>query len=252
MLIHAQVRRRQNAARGRSRSPRPRRFCRSMIEDLSTSYENLAALFRFAEKLATAPSFRGISARWPCAIAGARRRSEAHLWHRGRAPESLDLVYRPTDSTIRRKQTSLATDDRFRGMPRVPHGPAEHRGRLRGASRPQDPLQPRARQRVRVPGAFSGRRARRVDGVSQGDAPNYFNAAQTKIVRVVAEFIGIARTTATLQEQRQEQQRATRELEIAAEIQQCSCRAAFPDSAEGAHLRRLAGRRARWAAITLT
>src|SRR5205823_6839366 len=57
----------------------------------------------------------------------------------------------------------------------------------------------------------------------------YYSAAQINIVRVVAEFIGIARATATLQAQRANEQRAIRELEVAAEIQQSLLPKEFPD-----------------------
>ncbi len=59
----------------------------------------------------------------------------------------------------------------------------------------------------------------------------HFSAAQIHLVRAVADFLGIARTTAHLQKQRPEQQRALREMEIAAEIQQLLLPRFFPNSA---------------------
>ena len=47
----------------------------------------------------------------------------------------------------------------------------------------------------------------------------FFTAAQLQVARVVAEYLGIVSTMSELQQQREVEQRAMRELEIAAEIQ---------------------------------
>ena len=49
-------------------------------------------------------------------------------------------------------------------------------------------------------------------------------------MRTIAEYLGIARTTMLLQQQREEEQRAIRELEIAAEIQQSLVPKSFPSN----------------------
>ncbi len=61
----------------------------------------------------------------------------------------------------------------------------------------------------------------------------FFSAGQVSLMRTIAEFLGIARTTMLLQQQRQEEQRAIRELEIAAEIQQSLVPKSFPSNRGG-------------------
>jgi serine phosphatase RsbU (regulator of sigma subunit) len=58
----------------------------------------------------------------------------------------------------------------------------------------------------------------------------FFSAGQISLMRTVAEYLGIGRTTMLLQQQRQEEQRAIRELEIAAEIQQSLVPKSFPSN----------------------
>ena len=62
------------------------------------------------------------------------------------------------------------------------------------------------------------------------ETSTYFTAGQLSLIRVVADFLGIARTTAGLQEERQTEQRVLRGLEIAAEIQQSLLPKSFPIS----------------------
>ena len=83
----------------------------------------------------------------------------------------------------------------------------------------------------RCPGIFSPAPPRAV---------GYFSAGETSVVRAVAEFIGIARGTATLKAHWLDQQRAARELEIAAEIQQSLLPRSFQTRQEAA-FRRIAG-----------
>ena len=59
----------------------------------------------------------------------------------------------------------------------------------------------------------------------------YFSAGELGLIRVVADFLGIVRTTNVLQEQRQAQQRALRELEIASAIQHSLLPRTFPGTA---------------------
>jgi sigma-B regulation protein RsbU (phosphoserine phosphatase) len=58
----------------------------------------------------------------------------------------------------------------------------------------------------------------------------FFSAGQVSLVRTIAEYLGIGRTTTLLQQQREEEQRVMRELEIAAEIQQSLVPKSFPSS----------------------
>jgi serine phosphatase RsbU (regulator of sigma subunit) len=64
--------------------------------------------------------------------------------------------------------------------------------------------------------------------VTQRPGYPYFSAGNLGLIRFLADFLGIMRATNTLQEQRQAQQRALRELEIASSIQQTLLPQSFP------------------------
>ncbi len=66
--------------------------------------------------------------------------------------------------------------------------------------------------------------------VTRPPGNGYFSAGELGLIRVVADFLGIVWTTNLLQEQRQVQQRALRELEIASAIQQSLLPREFPDN----------------------
>lgn len=57
-----------------------------------------------------------------------------------------------------------------------------------------------------------------------------FTAGQTNLLRTIADFVGVAHTTAELNRQREEQLRELRELEIAAQIQRSLLPTEFPES----------------------
>jgi serine phosphatase RsbU (regulator of sigma subunit)/anti-sigma regulatory factor (Ser/Thr protein kinase) len=197
-----------------------------MIEDLGASYENLNALFRFAELLATSTSFdeflEGAMPRLLGLVAGT-----SALLRIARTTGSLKLVYPPKDRVNGAFPASIdsqaaATESLVFRTGRT--SLVEYCVRLPA----EDPLRSENGSAYVCPVDFQGTTLGVLSVQRAGDGP-FFSAAQTNVMRVVGEFIGIARATATLQMQRQEQQRTIRELEIAAEIQQMLLPRAFPD-----------------------
>ncbi len=207
---------------------------RDMTADLSTSYESLAALFQFAKELATAPSFDVFV---------------------GRVLDRLLVLLAANETTVRlvqfngRLKLSCA---RMRDVPDAEPGesgglftalPPEHetieaKAFQRGAEQTvencsavprRDPLW-RSTGVAFVCPLFFQTKVLGVLTVLRSDASSYFTAGQVSLMRTVAEFLGIAQTTALLQEQRQKEQRAIRELEIAAEIQQSLLPKSFPNN----------------------
>jgi serine phosphatase RsbU (regulator of sigma subunit)/anti-sigma regulatory factor (Ser/Thr protein kinase) len=198
----------------------------AMIEDLGASYENLNALFRFAEHLATSTSFEEfLEAAMPRLV-----ELVAGTWAflRIASPTgSLKPVYPPKGDPDQAPATPLDTQaaatesEVFRtGQPRM----VEYCARLAS----EDPLAREDGSAYVCPVDFQGTTLGVLAVQRAGQLPR-FNAAQANVIRVVGEFIGIAHATATLQMQRREQQRTIRELEIAAEIQQLLLPRSFPD-----------------------
>jgi serine phosphatase RsbU (regulator of sigma subunit)/anti-sigma regulatory factor (Ser/Thr protein kinase) len=226
LILRQTVGRKRAAAAGDD--PQAAAVLHGMIEDLGASYENLNALFRFAEQLATSKTFEDF-------LGGAVPRLLALVEGTGailrvaNAAGSLALVYPPKDASQEAARPPSELDPQaaateslvFRtGEPRM----AEYSARLPA----EDPLWQEAGSVYVCAVHFQGTALGVLSVQRAGEGPR-FNAAQTNIIRVVAEFIGIAHATATLQAQREEQQRTIRELEIAAEIQKMLLPRSFPD-----------------------
>ena len=199
----------------------------SMVEDLSTSYEHINALFRFAELLATTASFGEFLDRAMPRLLELVGGSEVYLRVASAQKYSLDLIYPPNPTGPYKALASIPTaadtteSGVFQsGRPSV----VEYCARLA----PHAPLRRPEGGAAVCPVTFQNNPLGVLTVLCTGRNPS-FNAAQVKLVTVVAEFIGIARTTATLQARRQEQQRLKRELEIAAEIQQMLLPRSFPE-----------------------
>jgi len=82
----------------------------------------------------------------------------------------------------------------------------------------KDPLCGRVQAAFVAPIFFKNNR-RGVLVLAQKSITTFFTAAQLKVTRVVAEYLGIIAAMNDLQQRRESEQRALRELEIAAEIQ---------------------------------
>ena len=199
----------------------------SMVEDLSTSYENINALFRFAEHLATTASYEDFLAVAMPRLLDLVGGTEVYLRLASPGRYSLDLVYPPEPTGAFKPLASIPTAAETTeskvfqsGQPSV----VENCERLA----PHAPLRRPEGSACVCPVSFQGNPVGVLTVLCMDRCAN-FNAAKVKMIVAVAEFVGIARTTAVLQKQRQEQQRAIRELEIAAEIQQMLLPRSFPE-----------------------
>ena len=206
----------------------------AMTEDLSNSYENLATFYRFSEDLATASSFdqfmRGALQR----LIKSAQADEAQVSLEANGSLAVSYYHGPDERLVSRADehvslTMLAAPVDTVEM-RVFRG--EARAAVEDCSRlaRTDPLWRETGITCACPILFQGKPIGVVTIIRRAPLP-HFSAAQIHLVRAVADFLGIARTTAHLQEQRQSQQRALRELEIAAEIQQLLLPRFFPTSA---------------------
>ena len=207
----------------------------AMSEDLSNSYENLATFYRLSEELATAPSFDEFMRSGLKRLIKSTRADEAQVSLEENGKLSVSYYHGPDE-----REVSLA-DEHVTLTALAPAGDTvEKRIFLHGArsviencaklSR-NDPLWRKTGITCACPVLFQGTVIGVISIIRRTPEP-HFTAAQIHLVRAVADFLGIARTTAHLQKQRQEQQRALKEMEIAAEIQQLLLPRSFPSNAK--------------------
>jgi serine phosphatase RsbU (regulator of sigma subunit) len=198
-----------------------------MIGELSNSYESITALFRFGEELATARSFDDfvvqVLRRLLSLVTGdeawlrlADSAGRLKLVSLGEVPCSSGMAdfLLPEDDSIE-AQVVLESE----------HHTVEHCSRLK----PHDPLRRDHGSAFVCPILFREATIGVLSVVRRRTHP-YFTAGETRLMDVVADFLGIARTMALSQEQREAQQRTERELEIAAEIQQSLLPKTFPEN----------------------
>jgi len=203
----------------------------AMAEELADSYENRAALFSFAEKLATAERFEGF------VDAGLKRLRELVGADLGclrlRTAHGLDLH-------AAERSTAEGAPGGF-GPPlpfHLPEGLACAEWRVLRQNREEtiedcatlawdDPLRRAGRMVFAVPVAFRDE-VFGVLSIGRAQPGAYFTAGQIGLARGMADFIGIARKNALLQQEREERRREERDLEIAAEIQRSLFPAVFP------------------------
>jgi len=196
----------------------------AMSEELANCYENLNALFYFAERLATAEAFRQFIDEALRRLRTLVEADDAYLrlvegeglnLHDGDsgeappwAPRRLPATLGGIEWRVVRTNTEATLDDC-------------------GALDPSDPLHRPGLIAFCTPVFFR----QEVIGllcVARRRSGAYFTAGQLGLIRVVAEFLGIAHRNALLQRQRERQLRAARELEIASEIQRSLLPRHFP------------------------
>lgn len=185
----------------------------AMTQDLSDSYESLAALFSISELLATTPEFstfltevvsrlRGIVGAEKAYVRfidadgssrlGGRIGARDTLTPFQTGPSALELKVWTERRELSIEQTdTLPAGDPLRAM--------RAGGFICPISFANQPLG------VLVVGRREGR---------------FFSAGQLNLVRTVGDYLAIACTTAELQKQREAQQRVAREFQIASSIQQ--------------------------------
>lgn len=193
-----------------------------MTEELSSTYESLAALFSFSELLATSPSFADFLGE-----------SLARLRQLVSADKAFARLLRPDGSV---ELVVESTPEQTSAVPATGALPpleqavvSENHGRTvtDTTSLPADnPLAGMHGGGYLSPIGFQGRVlgvlvvARRTGAT--------FTAGELNVVQTVGDFIAVARTLAELNRQREVQQRAVRELEIAAAIHQSLLPTALP------------------------
>ena len=207
----------------------------AMTEDLSNSYENLATFYRFSEELATATSFDDFMRRALHRLVKWAQADEVQVSLDDEGSLALSYYHGPEERVISRADghvtlTALTPRKDTLEM-RAFRGDAGSTVEECASLARNDPLWRETGIACVCPVLFQGVPIGVVSIIRRKAEP-HFSAAQIHLVRAVGDFLGIARTTAILQEQRQTQQRAMRELEIASEIQQLLLPRFFPTSAK--------------------
>lgn len=196
----------------------------AMTEDLSISYESLAAMFRFGEQLATAPSFDDFAATVLDQMIDLVQAAECYV-RLVDAAGKMEVFHRSRGDQPHRQFSPGAQSVEMEVFRRREPLTVENCAELS----PADPLWRESGCAFVCPVFFQDKAVGILTAVRTGSA-NYFSAGEISLISVVGDFLGIARTTSALQEHRQSQQRAMRELEIAAEIQQSLLPNSFPSS----------------------
>ena len=193
-----------------------------MMQDLSDSYESLAAMFNISALLATSISFneflRGVLSRLQellsVDLVYTKLHDEEAGWsvdfHRANeqitrpqsAPTSLELKVWKSHQLIALESTQDLPDD--------------------------EPLKQWTSALMIGPIGFQSTPIGLMVAGRHNGTP--FTAGQTNLLRTVADFVGVAYTTAALHRHREEQLREMRELEIAAQIQKSLLPTVFPTS----------------------
>jgi len=196
----------------------------AMSEELANCYENLNALFYFAERLATAEAFRQFIDEALRRLRTLVEADDAYLrlldgegleLHDGNggeappwAPRRIPASSGGVEWRVVRTHSEATLDDC-------------------GALDPADSLHRPGLIAFCTP-IFFRQEVLGLLCVARRRGEAYFTAGQLGLMRVVAEFLGIAHRNALLQRQRELQLRAVRELEIASEIQRSLLPRHFP------------------------
>ncbi|MDZ4816795.1 MAG: GAF domain-containing SpoIIE family protein phosphatase [Verrucomicrobiota bacterium] len=198
----------------------------SMTEDLSTSYESLSALFHYAEELATAHSFREFVTSALQRLVKLVDGSEAFV-RIARHDDNLELRYYATGVAAHLTHSIHIQDAFVEGI--VFKHREERTVEDCSQLRMQDPLFSLHGSAFVCPIFFQEKTLGVLTLLRSREGP-YFTAGQISLIKVVADFLGIAYINARLQKQRHNQQRARRDLEIAAQIQRSLLPEKFPDT----------------------
>ena len=194
-----------------------------MTQDLSDSYESLAALFNISGLLATSATFAEFL---------------GSVLKRLRQLIEADLVYTRVRHASRGWSLSMDRSSRDVQVPTKEMGALEQSvwdsQRLRSIDNGDNLPATEALRHwqagvIVCPIGFHGEPIGLVTTGRRGRAP--FTAGQTSLVRTVADFVGVAFATDRLRRQREEQLREMRDLEIAAQIQRSLLPTNFPANA---------------------
>jgi serine phosphatase RsbU (regulator of sigma subunit)/anti-sigma regulatory factor (Ser/Thr protein kinase) len=206
---------------------------RDMTVELSTSYETLSALFHFSAELATSPSFDDFVGRVLTRLLDLLGAHEANV-----RLAQQDGRLKLSCARFREEETLAASGSGYMTQLPVQEDTIEGSVYLQGSERTvedcsavprPDPLWRPAGVAFVCPLVFRGMVLGVLAVLRLKELP-FFSAGQISLMRTIAEYLGIARTTMLLQQKREQEQRAIRELEIAAEIQQSLVPRSFPDN----------------------
>ncbi|MDE1171270.1 MAG: SpoIIE family protein phosphatase [Verrucomicrobium sp.] len=203
----------------------------NMAEELSNSYESISALSYFGECLATSadfPAFVDKAVERLRKLTGAqntivRLRNEAGALERLGSPQEAVLVPPPPES-LEQNEAHVAWESFLQNRETT----VEDCGLLSQ----DDPLHRPGYMAFCVPISFQ----EDPQGVlillrrREQEGP-YFTTGELDLMRAVAECLGIARRLENLRRQRESEQRALRELEIAATLQRSLLPSSFPTHA---------------------
>lgn len=197
----------------------------TMAADLHVTYEDFSALLRLSEDLATSGSFEAF-----VSIACRRLREllqeESSCCFRMLGPDgSLEMIYgesqRPVPLHLESTRSCVEMDvARSKSERRVPDCLD-----LSG----EDPLHAASGCAFVDPVLFRDKLLG-VFSVVRHNSRQPFSEAQVNFVRSVSDFLGIALTTLSLQDERSQRERSSRELEIAATIQTSLLPKEFPEN----------------------
>ena len=207
----------------------------ALSEDLSDSYETLSTFYRLSEELATAPSFDSFMRSALKRLISSAQADEGQVSLEENGVLAISYYHGPEEREVSRAEehvtlTALAPASDTVEV-RIFHHGAELVVEECAKLARHDPLWRKTGILCACPVLFQGAVVGVIAIIRRMSEP-HFSAAQIHLVRAVADFLGIARTTAHLQKQRQEQQRALKEMEIAAEIQQLLLPRSFPNNAK--------------------
>lgn len=203
-----------------------KRTVATMAEDLHVTYDDFTSVLRLSEDLATAQSFESF-------VAVACRRLRDLLQEERnccclrllRDDGRLEMVYGETQFPV-----PLDLDPERACVEReVVRGKSERRVDDCSLLSEEDPLRGEGGGAFVDPVLFQGA-ILGVFSVTRPPGASPFSETQTNFIRGVSDFIGMALTTLSVQGQRASQQRAVRELEIAATIQTALLPKEFPEN----------------------
>lgn len=186
----------------------------AMTEEVGASYEMINALIGLGELVASAgemSSFLQLALQRVCELTGAQT-----AYVRMQKKGSLLLV----DQAGPCKLDLLASADTDKtGVEWEVFETGQEVTVINGGSfGASDPLRGLVEAAFVAPVFFKSKRLGVLVVAQSGDGP-FFTAAQLKVARVVGEYLGIVSAMNELQQQREVEQRAVNQLEIAAEIQ---------------------------------
>ncbi len=185
-----------------------------MTEEVAASFEMINALIGLGELLAGAgemTAFLKLALERVCEVTGAGT-AFVRLYHRG----YLVLI---DHAGTTRHPLPRSLDAGAGGVEAEVYRTGEEVTILAGSVlAPGDPLSDCLEEAFVAPIFFKNRRLG-VLVLGRPEAGPFFTAGQLKVARVVGEYLGIVRTMNELQQQRESEQRALNQLEIAAEIQ---------------------------------